>query len=153
MAILQREAVEKRRWLSQDDFTLIWSLARVTPGTNVLACFAGVGWRVAALPGAAAAAVASSLPSALLCYWLTLAERQWHSDPLVAAALRGVAATVAGMMLAGAILLLKPAWRGGKLARALPFTLAAAAISHAGGPPVAILAVAAAGGWLLEKPR
>lgn len=41
MAALQRELVERRQWLTQEDFTLIWSLSRVTPGTNVVACFAG----------------------------------------------------------------------------------------------------------------
>src|SRR5262249_39198248 len=113
MAALQRELVERRRWLSQEDFTLIWSLSRVTPGTNVLACFVGVGWRLACLPGAVAVGVASCLPAAIVCYWLTVAEQQWQSNPWVAAALRGVAATVAGMMLAGAALLLKPALRAG----------------------------------------
>jgi chromate transporter len=153
MIALQREVVEKRRWLPQDSFTLIWSLSRVTPGTNVLACFAGVGWRLAGLAGAVTAAVAASLPSAVFCYWLTVAERQWNDDPMVAAALRGVAATVAGMMLAGALLLLKPAWRDGKLWTALPLALAAAVLSHSGAPPVAILGVAACAGWLLGKPK
>lgn len=151
MAALQRELVERRKWLSQEDFTLIWSLSRVTPGTNVVACFAGAGWRLAGLPGAVVAVVASCLPAAILCYWLTLAERQWQTDPVVASALRGVAATVAGMMLAGAMLLLKPAWRERSLARALVFTFTAAAISLAGGPPIAILATAAAAGWLFPK--
>jgi len=153
MAALQRELVGKRGALSQDDFTLIWSLARVTPGTNVLACFAGVGWRLAGLAGAGAMVVASCLPSAVLCFWLALAERQWQSNPWVAAALHGVAATVAGMMLGGAALLLKPAWRSGRLAGAAAFTLAAGAASLAGGPPVAILAVAAAAGGLFPEVR
>ena len=150
MAALQRELVERRRWLSQEDFTVIWSLARVTPGTNVLACFAGAGWRLAGIPGAVLAVVASSLPAAILCYWLAVAERQWQSNPWVAAALRGVSAAVAGMMLAGAALLLKPAWRAGALPRALCFTAAAAVASYSGAPPIAILAVAAVIGWWLS---
>ncbi len=151
MAALQRELVEGRKWLTQEDFTLIWSLARVTPGTNVVACFAGAGWRLAGWTGAIVAVLASCLPAALLCYWLAVAERQWQANPWLVAALRGIAATVAGLMLAGAILLLKPAWRERRLLRALPFTLAAAAASYAGGPPVGILAMAAVAGWCFPK--
>ncbi|MCA2963362.1 MAG: chromate transporter [Acidobacteriaceae bacterium] len=44
-AVLQREMVERRRWLSEAEFGLIYGLARFTPGTNVLACTAARGWR------------------------------------------------------------------------------------------------------------
>lgn len=153
MMALQRELVERRQWLTQEDFTLIWSLARVTPGTNVVACFAGAGWRLAGLTGAIAAVLASCLPAALLCFWLAVAERQWQSNPWLAAALRGIAATVAGLMLGGAMLLLKPAWRESRLLYALPFSLAAAAASYAGGSPLVILAMAALAGWSLPRQR
>jgi len=151
MLALQREIVDKRQWISQDDFTLIWSLARATPGTNVLACFAGVGWRLAGLPGALAAVIASSFPAAIFCYWLTLAEREWRSNLWVEAALRGVGAAVVGMMVGGAILLLRPTWRAGGLPRAIPYVAAAAVASHFGAPPLAILGLAAVGGWLTAK--
>lgn len=153
MLALQREVVEKRQWLQPESFTLIWSLARVTPGTNVLACFAGVGWQLAGAKGAIMAVVGSSLPAALLCYWLTLAEREWQGNPWLAASLRGVAAAVVGMMLAGALLLLRPAWRAGGRMEVALIAIPAALGSHLGGPPVVILALAAAVGWLMAKER
>jgi chromate transporter len=153
MAALQRELVDRRRWLTQEDFTLIWSLSRITPGTNVVACFAGVGWRLAGVPGALVITAASCLPAGILCYWLTVAEREWNSNPWVAAALRGIAATVVGMMVAGAALLLKPAWRARALPRALIFTAAAGIAAQAGAPPIAILALAAATGYLFGESR
>lgn len=149
MIALQRELVDRRAWLSQDEYTLVWSLARVTPGTNVVAFCAGSGWLMAGVAGAAVAVIASCLPSAVLTYWLAVAERQWQSHPWVALSLGGITAAVAGMMLSGALLLLKPAWRGGMLARALPVTIAAACASYAGASPVIVLAVTAAAGWLL----
>lgn len=152
MTALQRELVERRRWISPEQFTLIWSLARATPGTNVVACFAGAGWRVAGAPGALVAVAASCLPAAMLCYWLAVAERQWQSNAWLAQAMRGVSASVAGMMVAGSILLLKPAWREGRLRRALPFALAAAAASSWGAPPLAILGLAAVAGWWAHRP-
>ncbi len=160
MLALQREVVEKRGWLAPESFTLIWSLARVTPGTNVLACFAGVGWRLAGTAGALVAVVGSCLPSAMLCYWLTLAEQEWQGNPWLAAALRGVSAAVVGMMFAGALWLLKPAWRAGGLGNAALVTVASGVASLLGAPPVAVLALAAGAGWLMaadageqEEPR
>ena len=152
MAALQRELVARRGWIAPEHFTLIWSLSRATPGTNVLACFAGAGWRVAGGAGAVVAVIASCLPAAALCYWLAVAERQWQSHAWLAAAMRGVSAAVAGMMLAGAILLLGPAWRERRLARALPFALAAAAASAWGAPPLVILGLAAGAGWWTHRP-
>lgn len=152
MAALQRELVDRRAWMTQTEYTLVWSLARVTPGTNIVAFCAGSGWLLAGLGGAAVAVIASCLPSAVLTYWLAVAERQWQSHPSVALSLRGVAAAVAGMMLSGALLLLKPAWRSRSLSRALPVTLGAAVASSAGVSPVAVLAVTAAAGWLLAGP-
>jgi chromate transporter len=36
-ATMHRELVVKRKWLSEDQFTLSFALGRVTPGTNLLA--------------------------------------------------------------------------------------------------------------------
>ena len=41
MALLQRELIG-RQWITRDDFALAYSLARVTPGTNILAFCAAV---------------------------------------------------------------------------------------------------------------
>ena len=152
MLALRRELVERRAWITDERFTLIWSFARVTPGTNVVACFAGAGWTLAGLRGALAGVVASCLPAAAFCYWLTVAERSWQSSAWLQAVLRGVMPAVAGMMLAGAVGLLKPAWRAGRLPSAVLLALAAAVLALAGAPPVAVLAAAAlAGGWRARR--
>jgi chromate transporter len=36
-AVIHREIVDKRQWVSNDKFTLSFALARLTPGTNLLA--------------------------------------------------------------------------------------------------------------------
>ena len=41
---MHRELFEKRKWISNDDFTLCFALARLTPGTNLLAFCTGWGW-------------------------------------------------------------------------------------------------------------
>ena len=70
MAMLQRELIG-REWITRADFALAYSLARVTPGTNVLAFCAATGARVLGLTGALAAVLAVTLPSAILAVLLT----------------------------------------------------------------------------------
>ncbi|MBM3796869.1 MAG: chromate transporter [Acidobacteria bacterium] len=147
MLALRRKPVERCAWISDERFTLIWSFARVTPGTNVVACFARAGWTLAGGRGAVAGVLASCVPAAVFRYWLAVAERSWQSSAWLQAVLRGVMPAVAGMMLAGAVGLLKPAWRAGRLPGAVLMAVAAAGLSLAGAPPVAVLAGAAWVGW------
>src|SRR6185503_16479445 len=64
MAALQRELVVSREWISAERYALIFGLARATPGTNLLAFTAGVGWQLARWRGALLAVVAGSIPCA-----------------------------------------------------------------------------------------
>ena len=41
MAALQSALVHARRWLDEEEYGLIYGLARITPGTNLLAFSAG----------------------------------------------------------------------------------------------------------------
>ncbi len=60
MAALQRELVEENKWLSMEDYALAFSLARVTPGTNVIAFCAATGARIMGWRGALAATLAET---------------------------------------------------------------------------------------------
>jgi len=48
MSVLHRELVVSREWITPEQYGLAYSLARATPGTNLLAFCAGVGWILAA---------------------------------------------------------------------------------------------------------
>ena len=56
MAALQRELVDRQAWLTAEDFALAYSLARITPGTNVVAFCVAVGARISGIGGAIAGA-------------------------------------------------------------------------------------------------
>jgi chromate transporter len=64
-ATMHGELVEKRRWLTDDQFTLSFALGRVTPGTSFLAFCTGFGYVLRGLPGAIVALLASSIPCAV----------------------------------------------------------------------------------------
>lgn len=95
-AVIHQELVTKRHWLDDERFMLSFALARVTPGTNVLAFCVGVGWLLQRLPGAVLALLAASIPSSLIALVLTMLLANAPDNWIAAAAIRGsVAAAVA----------------------------------------------------------
>src|SRR5580692_118610 len=64
MAALQSELVTRHGWLSPEKYGLIYALARLTPGTNILAFCAGSAWDLKGWPGAILGVLAATVPSA-----------------------------------------------------------------------------------------
>lgn len=117
LAVAQRELVEKKRWLSREEFTEEWAVAQIMPGPNVInmAIMLGgrhFGWRgsLAALAGMLAAPMLATLA-------LVLAYGQLSEHPAVAGALRGMGAVSAGLITATGIKLI-PALKHNALGRA-----------------------------------
>jgi chromate transporter len=96
VAVLHREILDKRRWLSDDSFSLCFALARLTPGTNLLAFCTAVGWLLRGLSGALVALLASSIPCAIIVVVATTVLSHWQDDRWAQAAIHGaIAAAVA----------------------------------------------------------
>lgn len=150
MAVLQRELVERRQWLTVEQYALAYSLARITPGTNVLAFCAGTAWMVRGWLAAHIAVAVTSLPSALLAVWLVSAYSSASATPWVQRVFSAVAAAAAGMMVAGAVLLVRPMLAHGAV-RALLIVAGAFAATRAGLSPVAVLAVGALVGMVWKS--
>src|SRR6476661_10829575 len=55
LAIVQRELVERKRWLTQEEFIEDWAVAQIMPGPNVVNLALMIGGRWFGLPGALAA--------------------------------------------------------------------------------------------------
>ncbi len=96
VAVMHRELLDKRRWLSPDDFTLCFALARLTPGTNLLAFCTGVGWLLRGMAGAVVALLAASIPCAVVVVIATALFSHWQDNRWAQAAIHGaIAAAVA----------------------------------------------------------
>jgi chromate transporter len=108
IAELQSRLMQDRRWLPPEDFGLLYGIARLTPGTNILAFIAAMaarmkGWRAGVL-----AVVVASLPAAAVIWLMTLFFEAWSSNPWVAAAMSGAMAGVVGLIGASAWQLMTP---------------------------------------------
>ncbi|HAT31817.1 MAG TPA: chromate transporter [Janthinobacterium sp.] len=98
LAVVQRELVERKRWLTQEEFIEEWAVAQIMPGPNVVNLSLMIGGRHFGLPGALAA-LAGMLAVPLVIVLLLAALYSHFSDhPGLAGALRGMAAVSAGLI-------------------------------------------------------
>lgn len=154
MAALERELVSRRGWLSPDQYGLAYALARVTPGTNMLAFCAGAAWFVRGWPAALMAVAGATVPAAVLVVWLTYAYEVLKTNAVAAGAIAGMLASAAGMMVAAAWSLARPHLRSGKWPRALALAGASTLLSlWFFMPPIQVLGLAAVAGYFWREPK
>ena len=98
LAIVQRELVEKKKWLTLEEFIEDWAVAQILPGPNVVNLSLMIGDRYFGLRGALVA-LAGMLAFPLLIVLTLAAIFAGISDsPAVQGALRGMAAVAAGLI-------------------------------------------------------
>ena len=98
LAVVQRELVERKRWLTQDEFIEDWAVAQIMPGPNVINLAMMIGGRYFGLAGAMAALAGMLAVPLVLILLLAMLHAEFASNPQVAGALRGMAAVSAGMI-------------------------------------------------------
>jgi chromate transporter len=125
MAVVQRELVERRRWLSPEQFAQDWALAQILPGPNVVNLSVMFGERHFGWRGALAACAGMLIAPTLLVLVLGSLYLQWAEHPAVSGALRGMGAVAAGLVVGTGLKLSAslqkhplPLWLGGLLATA-----------------------------------
>lgn len=98
VAIVQRELVDRKQWLTNDEFLEDWAVAQVLPGPNVVNLSMMIGGRYFGLAGALAALAGMLALPLVLVLLLVMLHAQFADHPGVAGALRGMAAVSAGMI-------------------------------------------------------
>lgn len=106
LAVVQRELVEKKRWLTQEQFVEEWAVAQLMPGPNVVNLSIMLGARYFGWRGAVASVAGMLALPLLVVLGLALVYAQFASDPHVAGALRGMGAVAAGLITATGLKLL-----------------------------------------------
>ena len=100
LAVVQRELVEKKRWMTREEFIEDWAVAQIMPGPNVVNLSLMIGGRYFGLKGALAALAGMLTVPLVLVLLLALIYAQFVGHPGVAGALRGMAAVAAGLIAA-----------------------------------------------------
>ncbi|CAN5282341.1 hypothetical protein BH10PSE16_BH10PSE16_18540 [soil metagenome] len=110
MAVVQRELVEKKCWLTREEFIEDWAVAQVMPGPNVVNLSMMIGARSFGFKGAMAALAGMLAAPLILVLLLAVVYARFSDHPGVAGALRGMGAVAArliaatGLKLSGALL-------------------------------------------------
>jgi chromate transporter len=106
LAVVQRELVDRKKWLTRDEFVDDWAVAQILPGPNVINLSLMLGDRYFGLRGALAA-LAGMLVFPLMAVLLLALLFAGISDSAAAqGALRGMGAVVAGLILASGLKLM-----------------------------------------------
>lgn len=100
LAIVQHEMVERKRWMTQEEFVEEWAVAQIMPGPNVINLALALGGRYFGLRGALAALAGMVTVPLVLVLLLALVYAQYSSHPQVVGALRGMGAVAAGLIIA-----------------------------------------------------
>ena len=106
LAIVQRELVEKKRWMTQEEFVEDWAVAQIMPGPNVVNLALMIGGRYFGLQGALAALAGMLLLPLVVVLSLAIVYGQFSDHPGVAGALRGMGAVAGGLIAATGVRLL-----------------------------------------------
>lgn len=107
LGVVQRELVEKKRWMTNEEFLEEWAVAQIMPGPNVLNLAVMLGDRHFGLRGALAASLGLLALPLLVVLALALAYAQYAQHPAVGGALRGMGAVAAGLICATGLRLLR----------------------------------------------
>ena len=100
LAVAQRELVERKRWMTNEEFVEEWAVAQIMPGPNIVNLSIMLGNRYFGLRGALAAIAGMLTVPLLVLLLIALLYAQFASHPGVAGALRGMGAVAAGLIIA-----------------------------------------------------
>ncbi len=100
LAVVQRELVEKKQWLTREQFVEEWAVAQIMPGPNVVNLSLMIGGRYFGLRGALSALAGMLAAPLVVVLLLVLLYAQFAQVPAVQGALRGMGAVAAGLIAA-----------------------------------------------------
>ena len=95
LAVVQRELVENKRWMTKEEFVEEWAVAQIMPGPNVINLAITLGSRYFGWRGALVALAGLLTCPLLVVLALALVYAQFSANPQVAGALRGMGAVAA----------------------------------------------------------
>ena len=143
IAILEQQIVERHHWLDRRETQLAFAVARLTPGTNLLAFYAGIGWLMRRSMGAVVALVSGSVPCSVLAAALTAFYASWTQYALAQFALRGALASAVAIMVSTCWTIVRPHLRSPYRRRVVLLFVGAFTLAMWGLSPLRVLALSA----------
>ena len=130
LPLIQREVVDRKGWIDEQEFLNMIALAQAAPGLIAVNSAIFIGWRVGGWRGVCGAVLGAVLPSFLIILAIAMVFSEWKELPAIEAAFKGIRPAVVALIAAPLF----------KLAKASKISWTTALI-----PVVAALAI-----WLLH---
>ena len=144
--LMQREVVERRRWMDAETFLDVLSLSQAMPGVFAVNMATQVGYRLRGVRGSAAAIAGNVLMPIALVLLIAIFFRRFKEVPAVEQVFMGLRPAVAALIAAPVFTLARSA-RIGWSNCWIPLA-AALLIWLLGVGPIIVVLAAAAAGWL-----
>lgn len=140
--LIQREVIEKHKWIDEKDFLDMLVLAQSTPGPIAVNTSVFVGYKMAGVAGAIMATLGTVLPSFMVILLLALFFAEVRENRYVDAAFRAMRPAVVALIVAPLIGLVK----GMKWYMMAVAAAVAIAVWYFGFSPAYLIAIALVGG-------
>jgi chromate transporter len=103
LPVAQRVLVDRRRWMTKEQFVELLAVGQVLPGPNIINLALMYGDRLFGWRGALAAVGGMMATPALIVLALTVFYGHFEQNPVVTGALRGMGAVAAGLVTSTAL--------------------------------------------------
>jgi len=111
IAIMQKELVENRQWISQDDFLHALNFCMLLPGPEAQQLATYIGWRLHGIKGGIVAGAFFVIPSIFLLLILSYIYAAYGNVPQVSAVLDGFKAVVVAIVVEAVLKIAKKAFK------------------------------------------
>ena len=147
--IIESEVVEKKKWLTKEDFIDTVAIAQSSPGVFAINLSVFIGYKMKRVKGALVTALGTALPSFLIILLIAMFFRHAQDNPVVAAMFRGIRPAVVALIAVPTFNMAKSANIGWSNCW-IPIA-SALAIWALGVSPIIIIILAAVGGYVYGK--
>lgn len=136
LALIQREVVDRRGWIDEEEFLNMIALAQAAPGIIAVNSAIFIGWRIGGWKGVVGAVLGAVLPSFVIILLIAMVFSEWKELPAVEAAFKGIRPAVVALIAAPLVKLARnamkrptpsPSRKGRELRNAAPLLISLAA--------------------------
>ena len=106
IAIFEHEFVEKKKWLSSDEFLNLVSIAETTPGPIAINASTYIGYRIGKILGSVIATIAMVLPSFIIILLIAIFFNKFMDIKIIQDAFKGIKVVVIFLIISAGIKLL-----------------------------------------------
>ena len=100
LPLIQREVVERKGWIDEEEFLNMIALAQAAPGLIAVNSAIFIGWRVGGWKGVCGAVLGAVLPSFFIILAIAMIFTEWKELPAVEAVFKGVRPAVVALIAA-----------------------------------------------------